>query len=71
MMLKVLVLAVAIAVVIRSLAHNMFLVWTLHGEKKHDAKNDLPAKQRRLSPETDFEKMRPTASRNLTRRVAQ
>jgi hypothetical protein len=47
----------------------MFLVWTLHGGKKHGAKNDLPAEQRGLSPETDFEKMRPTASRNLTRRV--
>jgi len=61
-MLKVLVLAVAIAVVTRSPAHNMFLVWTLQGGKKYGAKNDLPAEQRRLSPETDFEKMRPRAA---------
>jgi uncharacterized Zn finger protein (UPF0148 family) len=57
MMLKPLVLAAGIALV-TSTAGRTRCSWcgSLHGGKKHDAKNELPAEQRRLSPEIDFKK---------------
>jgi hypothetical protein len=57
MMLKPLVLVVGIALATRIVCAQDVPgveVWTM--EKKHGAKNKLLAEQRRLSPETDFEK---------------